>query len=63
MITVEGVEKQMLSFDERREVNERYIAYCKEHDIADCVNPSALLDWLGMMGLLDEEAVKDLLRV
>ena len=60
MITVERVEGQMLTFDDRCNVKERYLVDCKEHCITDCVDTGAFLDWLGMMGLLDEEAVKAL---
>ena len=62
MITVEGVEEQMLTFDDRWKVKEKYLAYCKEQRITDSDNPGVFLDWLGMMGLLDEEAVKELVE-
>lgn len=52
----------MLTFDDRWKVKERYLVYCTEQRIADSDNPGVFLDWLGMMGLLDEEAVKELLE-
>lgn len=51
----------MLTFDDLCKVEYRYLVYCKEKRI-DSRDPWIFLVWLGMMGLLDEEAVKDLLK-
>lgn len=51
----------MLTFDDRCKVKNRYLEYCKEKQV-DSSNPGHFLVWLGMMGLLDDEAVKDLLK-
>lgn len=49
----------MLTFDDRLKVEERYLEYCKEKKMSSS-DPTHFLAWLGMMGLLDDEAVKDL---
>lgn len=50
----------MLTFEERNKVNERYDEFKKQNHI-DRTKACHLIAWLSMMGLLDEEAVKELL--
>lgn len=51
----------MLSFDQREKVRKRYEKF-KQENHQDRTKACHMLAWLGMMGLLDEEAIQELLE-
>lgn len=51
----------MLSFEQREKVRKRY-EHFKQENNQDRTKTYHMLAWLGMMGLLDEEAIQDLVE-
>ena len=48
----------MLTYPERMNVKDRFSEYCHDKGIDE--TPDAMFNWLGMMELLNEEAIKEL---
>lgn len=48
----------MLMHTERENVKDRFSEYCRDNRIGE--TSDTMFDWLGMMDLLNEEAIKEL---
>ena len=51
----------MLSFEQREKLRKRYEQF-KQKNHMDRTKSCHMLAWLAMMGLLDEEAIQDLME-
>ena len=51
----------MLSFEQREKIRKRYKQFKQENHM-DRTKSCHMLAWLAMMGLLDEEAIQDLVE-
>lgn len=48
----------MLTYHERMNVKDRFSEYCRDKGMDETTD--AMFDWMGMMDLLNEEAIKEL---
>ena len=51
-------DQEMLTYAERMNVKDRFSEYCHDKGIDE--TSGTMFDWLGMMDLLNEEAIKEL---